>query len=140
MTLKNDPVFEVWYQRIWGTLHIALGCVFSAIFILGALVLEDLSTLLYLVLSGLLIYKGVVRLRKPYLIYTRTKIVVYGAFGELFRTYEWEHPDDLMVRAARFYLRGKKLQFNAWFTNRHQYKHMLDYFSEDSSAGDELVG
>jgi hypothetical protein len=129
---------EVWYLRIWGTFHVVMGAVFSTIFTVGAAFLEDYSLLLYLLFSGSLIYMGLVRLRKPYLVYSETEIQVRGMYGEIYKTYTWKKSEEIEVKDKRIFLHGKKLRFNAWFTNRHQYKRMLLFFSGEKDFENEL--
>ncbi|MBI3136531.1 MAG: hypothetical protein HYZ14_17785 [Bacteroidetes bacterium] len=131
-------IYEVWYLRIWGTFHVVVGAVFSVIFMLGAVVLNDYSFLLYLLFSGLLLYMGLVRLRKPYLVYSPNKIEVRGTYGEIYKTYTWEKADEVSVKDNRIFLNGKKLRFNAWFTNKHQYNRMIRFFSGEILVADEL--
>jgi len=135
---QKTRVNEVWYLRIWGTFHLVVGFVFSLVFIVGALFLKDYSLFLYLLFSGLLIYMGLIRLRKPYLTYNTNKILMYGMFGEISKTYTWNTANDLVVKDKRIFLTGKKLPFNAWFTNRHQYERMLEFFSGEKALEDEL--
>lgn len=129
---------EVWYLRIWGTFHLVVGSVFSLVFIVGAAFVEDYSFLLYLLFSGLLIYMGLVRLRKPYLVYSANQIRVRGTYGENYKIYTWNKPEEIEVKNGRVFLNGNKLRFNSWFTNRHQYNRMLAFFNGKFVLENEL--
>ena len=130
--------YTVWYNRIWGILRVAMGSLISLIFISGAFILNDYSLLLYLFFSLMIVYLGIVRLRKPYLIYNHTSIQVIGVYGEKYKSYNWSEKDHVEIRNKRIFVNGKKLSFNAWFTNRRQYEHMLRFFSGESLPADEL--
>jgi len=129
---------EVWYLRAWGTFHVITGIIFSIIFILGAVVIKDYSFLAYLFLSGGLIFIGFQRLTKPYIIVFNRHIEVRGLFGEIAKKYEWEDKKELSIKSGRIYLGSKKMQFNKWFTNQHQYEKLLRYCSNTASTADEL--
>jgi hypothetical protein len=40
----HNAIIEVWYYRSWGAMHILLGILFSIIFVMGALILDNLFT------------------------------------------------------------------------------------------------
>jgi hypothetical protein len=134
----HSPVLEVWYYRAWGTLHVLLGILFSVVFILGAFIPDNLSSLAYLILSFGIVYMGIVRLRKPYLICYDKKISVTGMFGGTAHEYTWEDEKDLVIAGNRLFLKKKKLRFNYWFTNQNQYQNMIRFYSGSASLSDEL--
>ena len=135
---------ELWYQRIWGTVNIALGIIFSVIFILGAVVLNDPSLLFYLILTGGNIYFGWVRIKQPCVICDEAvqgsagAIRVYGIFGQLLVTYTYSHRSEIMVKENRLYQNGKKLKFNSWFTNLHQWEKIKRYYTDGLLPADDL--
>lgn len=131
---------EVWYLNAWGGLHVLTGLIFSVIFILGAVVLKDYTYLIYLFLSFGLVFFGIVRLRKPYLICSDFKITVIGLFGKATRQYIWTDKKELQIKGNRFYLNNQKLKFNNWFTNQNQYQNMIRFYSGSDLLGDELQG
>jgi hypothetical protein len=138
-TISTDQAeLQVWYYRAWGALHVLLGILFSVVFIVGALLLDDLSHLMYLILSFGISYMGFVRIRKPYLICYDKKICVTGMFGALAYEYIWEDEKDLVIKGNRLYLKNKKLKFNYWFTNQNQYQNMIRFYKKSASLSDEL--
>ncbi len=137
-TELNNTRLEVWYYRSWGALHIVLGILFSIVFIVGALLLDDLSHLVYLILSFGIVFMGFVRIRKPYLVCFDKKICVTGMFGTTAYEYFWEDEKDLSIKGGRLYLKNKKLKFNYWFTNQNQYQNMIRFYKRSASLSDEL--
>lgn len=137
-TNSHTAILEVWYYRSWGAMHILLGILFSVIFVIGALILDNLFHLAYLILSFGIIYMGYVRIRKPYLICYDKKICVTGMFGAISHDYAWEDEKDLVIKGNRLYLKSKKLKFNYWFTNQNQYQNMIRFYKKSASLSDEL--
>lgn len=131
-------ILEVWYKKNWGRFHIAVGILFSIIFVLGALALKDYSYMTYLLLSAGIIYIGYVRLKKPYLICTKDEIRVTGVFGEIVRKYHYQNFKEITIKENRFFKEGKKLKFNAWFTNEHQWENLKRHFNEEPLLVSEL--
>lgn len=134
----NNAILEVWYYRAWGALHVLLGILFSIIFIIGAVILNNPSHLAYLILSCGIIYMGFVRIRRPYLICSDKKICVTGLFGSIAHEYVWNDEKDLVVKRNRLYLKNEKLKFNYWFTNQNQYQNMIRFYTKSASLSDEL--
>lgn len=134
----NETNGEVWYLRTWGTFHLVVGIIFSVIFILGAIVINDYTFLLYLILSAGLIYMGINRLKKPYIEYSAQHITVRGVFGEIAKNYIIQKSDIIHVKNNSVFLNSKKMKFNHWFTNPHQYAKMIRLFSVENFPADEL--
>ncbi len=134
----HNAIIEVWYYRSWGAMHMLLGILFSIIFVMGALILDNLLHLAYLLLSFGMIYMGVVRIRKPYLTCFDKKISVTGPFGNISYEYVWDDEKDLVIKGNRLYLKNKKLKFNIWFTNQNQYQNMIPFYKKSASLSDEL--
>ncbi|MBK8927725.1 MAG: hypothetical protein IPM74_17935 [Crocinitomicaceae bacterium] len=137
-TLSIEPEIEVWYMKAFATFHILTGVLFSVIFILGALILKDFFYFLYLILSIGIVVMGINRLRKPYICCFKNEITVTGLFGEISKTYKWEQKNEICISGNRVFVQGKKLKFNSWFTNVHQYQKMLRYLSGENMPADEL--
>lgn len=131
-------ILEVWYKKNWGRFHIAIGILFSIIFLLGAFALKDYYYLTYLILSAGIIYMGYVRLKKPYLICTKDEICVTGIFGELARKYHYQKFKEITINENRFFKDGQKLKFNAWFTNEHHWENLKRLFKEEPLLVSEL--
>lgn len=140
--MKESPqkTIAVWYLSAWGAFHILTGIIFSVIFVLGAVVLKDFTFLAYLFLSFGLIFLGIIRLKKPYLICSDFKITVIGMFGQAIHQYTWTDKKELQIRGNRFYLNNQKLKFNNWFTNQNQYQNMIRFYSGSELLSDELQG
>lgn len=139
--------YELWYHRTWGTLHITLGILFGLIFVIGAVVLRDPFLAVYFLAAPGLIVMGWMRLKKPYVVFTerfpgsndvKGEIRVNGLFGGVQQTYTYREPSEIVAKNNRLYQNGRKLRFNSWFINRHQWKKMYRYYGEDLSPADEL--
>ncbi len=100
--------------------------------------LNDLSYLLYLILTAGIIYQGYIRNTRPYLKYTHGQIEVFGNFGEKSRSYTWSQSDELKIKQGRLYLNGKKLRFNDWFVSAADYKRMLEFYGSPSGDAELL--
>lgn len=135
---KETYANEVWYLKSWGAFHVVTGLIFSVIFALGAVMLDEITYFLYLIPSAGIVYMGWVKLRHPYISYTKNQLIVRGTFGDIYKKYIFSDNDRLLTQNNRILLNGEKLKFNRWFTNQHQYKAMLAYFSGDLSPASEL--
>ena len=135
---STEPEIEVWYIKAFASFHILIGTLFSAIFILGALILKDYFYFLYLILSLGIIVMGINRLQKPYIRCYKNEIYVTGLFGEISKSYTWDRKNEISVSKNRVFIQGEKLKFNSWFTNTHQYQKMLRYLSGENMPADEL--
>jgi hypothetical protein len=135
---------ELWYHRIWGNLNIAVSILFSLIFILGALILNDLKFLLYLVFTAVNGYIGYMRLTVPYAVCTEEtlgkngEIKVYNSYGKVQHTYRYQSRDEITVHGNRLYQGNKKLRFNSWFTKKHEWEKIVQYYSTGTLPADEL--
>lgn len=138
MDKESEKTVAVFYTHSWGAFHILIGIIFSTVFILGALILNDLFYLVHLLFSGGLIFMGTVRLQKPYLVCAHQNIQVTGHFGQKAYNYSWANDRDLKIKGNRLYLKDKKLKFNSWFTNQDQYKNMIRFYAKSESLSDEL--
>lgn len=135
----NNSTHEVWYVSAWGLFHVITGIVFSLIFLIGALLLEDLKLLAYIICSAGLVYMGFVRLKKPYIRYSASKIELTGTFGEQLRSYEIKPGDETVVKHNRIYLNGSLLRFNNWFVKKAQYNKMLRFYNPDAASKDDVL-
>jgi len=132
-------MIKIYYKQIWGSLYLILGIIFSVLFILGFLVLHDFYILTYLILSIGLIVMGFFRLKTPYLICNKNEILVFGLIGNVLYRYSFLNDTEISINKNRFYLNGKKMKFNVWFTNKHHWKQLYQRFSNEVKIEDELV-
>lgn len=129
---------HVYYLYAYCSIPILIGVITSIIFSIGAIVLDEPTYWCYLILSVGLIIMGYMRLKKPYIVYSKNAIHVNGIFGIPFIKYEIQNKSQLKFSRNRLYYQGEKLKFNAWFVNRHQYKAMLNYFINDPDFANQL--
>lgn len=139
---------ELYYHRTWGIINISLGIIFSVIFIVGALFLNDHSFFYYLILTGGNIILGMIRLKKPYVVCTEIRnddetiskgeIKVFNSFGIVQYTYTYSSPKEITVVKNRLCQNGTKLKFNSWFTNKHQWNKIISYYKEGKLPADDL--
>lgn len=128
----------VWYYKSWCRIHLILGLIFSFIFILGALALNNYIYLLYLLLSFNLIFMGYQRLKWPYIEYSQTRILVRGNWGYQSKKYNLGNNDRITYHKNRLYLNDQKLKLNHWFTNLHDWKRFINFFIPKHDDFNEL--
>jgi hypothetical protein len=145
LQINSGPMkLELWYQRIWGNLNIAVSILFSIIFILGAVILNDAKFLLYLIFTAVNGYIGYKRLTVPYVVCTEEtpgkngEIIVYNSYGALQYTYRYQSRDEITVQGNRLYQGNKKLRFNSWFTKNHEWEKIVQYYATGTLPVNEL--
>ena len=139
---------ELYYHRTWGIINISFGIIFSVIFIVGALYLNDNSFFYYLILTGGNIILGMIRLKKPYVVCTEIRnddetisageIKVFNSFGMVQYSYTYKSPTEITVVKNRLCQNGTKLKFNSWFTNKHQWDKIIRYYTDGKLPADDL--
>lgn len=139
---------ELYYHRTWGIINISLGIIFSLIFIIGAIFLNDNSFFYYLILTGGNIILGIIRLKKPYVLcseirnendeITSGEIKVLNSFGQVQYRYEYKSTSEITVVGNRLCQNGTKLKFNSWFINKHQWNKIIRYYTDGKLPADDL--
>ncbi len=130
---------KIMYQASWGKLYLILGVLFGLLFILGALILKDYTVLFNLIASLVVIYFGYGMLKKPYLIYSTSEIIVYSTFGTVRHTYPILESDNLIFDNERVYLNGKKLKINSWMLEKKEWRRFHQFYDDQLGLLSELT-
>ena len=109
-----------------------------AIFVLGAVVLHEAEMYLYIAAGVFLVLIGFGMRNTPYLIYDENRIIVFGLFGKLRKEYQFEDKSEVLVKDARFYLNGKKINANNWMVSKHDWRRAMEFFGKESNLMSEL--
>lgn len=135
----NKNSGQVYFKYAYGTIPIVIGILTAIIFSMGAIILNQPSYWLYLLLSVGLFFMGLNRIKKPYLVYSENEIMVNGIFGRPLYNYQITARKNLKVVNNNFYLNEVKLKFNNWFVNQSQYNLMIKFFTGDGVIEQHLL-
>lgn len=120
------------YKKAWTNAYILIGLICVLIFLIGFFVIGDYMNLIYSLASIVPIYLGVKMKKTPYAIVSKTKIEVFGLFGELRHVYSSE--DDALfvsIKNKIWLKKNKQLQkvkMNKWFVNQQDWNAVLELF------------
>ena len=114
---------------------IGLFCVF--VFLAGAIVLDDLSQLIYIVASLGPIYIGLKMRKSNYALVSKKHIQVFGLFGQLKKDYKLGKNEYFIAIDNRIYLRRNKIRIkvkmNNWFVNQYDWERAIALFDSDQN-------
>jgi len=120
------------YKTAWTNTYILIGIVCIFIFLLGFLVVGDFMNLVYSLASVVPIYLGIKMKKSPYAIVSKSKIEVFGLFGELKHEYVCDSESKFLRVGNRIIIKNnkvsKKVKMNKWFVNDEDWKAVLELF------------
>jgi len=120
------------YKTTWTNTYILIGIVCILIFLLGFFVVGDLMNLVYSLASVLPIYLGFKMKKSPYAIVSKSKIEVFGLFGELKHAYICDSESKFVKVDNKIVIKNNKasikVKMNKWFVNDEDWKAVLELF------------
>ena len=125
---------RVRYHPIWAVLYIFFGILFTIIFILGYVVLQQITDLISIVFGLFLIFIGNSFRKQPYMEYGEHFITVFNFFGKPRKKYTFQSKKDVFIDKNRLYLNGKKISANDWMIRKEDWMRALAFYSKDSDA------
>jgi len=66
------------------------------------------------------------------------EIKVFHSFGQESHQYSYQSSSEITVIGNRLCQNGKKLKFNSWFTNKHQWGKIIHYYKDGKLPVDDL--
>lgn len=125
---------SVYYGKVYANVLIVLGILFTLLFFLGFLILEDVTSLVSCGASGLIIMTGFLMKRKPYLTYGPKEIQLYSVTGKVREGFYFNDKRAVRISNNHIFLDDKKLKANDWFLNKAEWQRMVDYYSDSSEV------
>ncbi|MEZ4924395.1 MAG: hypothetical protein R2780_14580 [Crocinitomicaceae bacterium] len=119
---------EVKYNAVYGRLYILLGILFSVIFVVGGIILNDLTIYFNLLASAAIIYIGNNVLKNPYAKFDAQNIILYSFWGSERHHYTFKK-SDLKLKNGRIYLNKEKLKMNSWFLAKNDWNRILQFYA-----------
>jgi len=120
------------YKTTWTNTYILIGIVCILIFLLGFFVVGDLMNLVYSLASVVPIYLGFKMKKSPYAIVSKSKIEVFGLFGELKHAYICDSESKFVKVDNKIVIKNNKasikVKMNKWFVNDEDWKAVLELF------------
>ena len=120
------------YKMAWTNAYILIGLICVLIFLIGFFVIGDYMNLIYSLASIVPIYLGVKMKKTPYAIVSKTKIEVFGLFGELRHVYSSEDDSLFVSIKNKVWLKKnkqlQKVKMNKWFVNQQDWNAVLELF------------
>jgi len=120
------------YKTTWTNTYILIGIVCILIFLLGFFVVGDLMNLVYSLASVVPIYLGFKMKKSPYAIVYKSKIEVFGLFGELKHAYICDSESKFVKVDNKIVIKNNKayikVKMNKWFVNDEDWKAVLELF------------
>jgi hypothetical protein len=104
--------------------------------VFGFVLFLSLDFLLYILAGVFLIMLGLGMRKNPYLVYSKTKITLYGFFGNERKSYAFDSSDEIDIKNRRLYLNGKLIKANAWLVVREDWNRLLEFYKP---APDKLL-
>ena len=130
---------EIRYQSLWGRLYITFSLLFGVVFILGAIVLEDITIAINLLLCIVMLIIGNTMLKKPYAVYNEKEIIQYSIYGSVRKHHCFERKEEVEIKNNHLYLNGKKLKMNNWFVRKKDWERAKRFYSGQSETNEDLV-
>lgn len=125
------------YRPLVGRLYVTAGILFTCIFIIGWIVLDEWLNLFYAICSLAVIYIGIQINRHPYAEYSAKAITLNNFWGSSREQHEFDSINAIEVTQQHVFLNGKKLKMNAWFLQKGDWMRMKRFYS-DAAELDEL--
>lgn len=130
--LNMTTSIPIRYKKAWTNIYILVGLVCVTIFLLGFFIVGDPMNVLFFGASIVPIYLGFNMKKQPYAVVSRTKIEVFGLFGELKHEYISDENTRFVNRNGKISLDGvntvKKIKMNKWFVNQSDWNAVLELF------------
>jgi hypothetical protein len=117
------------YKRAWTNMYVFVGVLCILIFLLGFIMVGDYMNLVYILASIVPIYIGFHMRKSPYAVVSRSKIEVFGLFGELKHVYECDEKSTFLRRNNKIFIQTKegmkKIKMNKWCVNQGDWNRVL---------------
>lgn len=113
-------------------MYIIIGVACLLIFLMGFFVVGDFMNLIYCIAAVVPIYFGFKMKKSPYAIVSRSKIEVFGLFGELKHEYVCDSDLKFLRKNNKIFMQGKegviKVKMNKWFVNQDDWNSVIELF------------
>jgi len=120
------------YKNSWTNIYILVGLTCVLVFLLGFFVVGDFMNLAYSFASVVPIYLGFKMKQWPYAIVSRSKIEVFGLFGELKHEYVCDETSKFVRIENKIFIESKgkriKIRMNKWFVNQTDWNAVFELF------------
>ncbi|MFT4601462.1 MAG: hypothetical protein ACI857_001642 [Arenicella sp.] len=125
---------QLFYRPVIGRLYIIFGILFIGIFIMGLIILQDWTNIIYALASSFLIYIGYSVLKKPYASYSEKDVVLYSFYGKTRNNHTFLTKKDLKVTENNIFLNDKKLKMNSWFLRPADWRRLQEFFDTEENV------
>lgn len=130
MSTKRPIIIPIYYKKSMIYLQIFILAIFEFIFLIGAVLFNQIENWIYLLLVLLPLWSSIQFLKKPYAEVSISEIKVRGWLGGLNKKYSLKsEQESFVVIDQKVYLKtaeiSKKIKINSWFVNEVEWQHAL---------------
>ena len=137
--MSHEEENRLYYSPVYGRLLIALGILFTAIFILGYFIAGITESIFYCMLTAIIIIVGFGILNGPYAVYDEEVLILFTYGFKEKQRIKYKDKSEITVKSNHLYHNGKKIKMNDWFIRKADWNRMIQFYSSsDESLLSEL--